>query len=121
MARKKGRRPTSPKKGASPQKKKAYNPQTGKPTGREVGAQETLENLAVHYQAEGLSATETRQQSKQSVAALTSVSGSAKFDTRTFALACVIAAVLAVAGYYALAAIQVPVSEAFSTSAVRLN
>jgi len=49
------------------------------------------------------------------------VSTSAKFDIRTFILACVIAAVLAVAGYYVLAAIQVPVSEAFSTSAVRLD
>jgi hypothetical protein len=40
---------------------------------------------------------------------------------RAFLLACVIAAVLAITGYYGLRSIQEPVSEAFSTSAVRLN
>jgi hypothetical protein len=40
---------------------------------------------------------------------------------RAFFIACVVAIVLAIAGYYALSAIQQPVSEAFSTSAVRLN
>jgi hypothetical protein len=42
-------------------------------------------------------------------------------DMRAFLSACVIAVVLAIAGYYGLRAIQEPVSEAFSTSAVRLN
>jgi hypothetical protein len=40
---------------------------------------------------------------------------------RAFVVACLIAIVLAVAGYYVLSSIQIPVSEAFSTSAVRLN
>jgi hypothetical protein len=40
---------------------------------------------------------------------------------RAFLSACVIAVVLAIVGYYGLRAIQEPVSEAFSTSAVRLN
>ncbi len=40
---------------------------------------------------------------------------------RAFFAACVIAAVLAIAGYYALSTIQQPVAEAFSSSAVRLN
>jgi hypothetical protein len=39
---------------------------------------------------------------------------------RAFLAACVTALVLAIAGYYALGAIQEPVSEAFSTSAVRI-
>jgi len=40
---------------------------------------------------------------------------------RAFFIACVIAVVLAIGGYYALRAIQQPVAEAFSSSAVRLN
>jgi hypothetical protein len=40
---------------------------------------------------------------------------------RAFFIACVIALILAIGGYYALSAIQEPVAEAFSTSAVRLN
>jgi hypothetical protein len=40
---------------------------------------------------------------------------------RAFLAACVIAVVLAVAGYYGLRSIQEPVSEAFSTNAVRLS
>jgi hypothetical protein len=40
---------------------------------------------------------------------------------RAFLSACLIAFVLAIAGYYGLRAIQEPVSEAFSTNAVRLN
>jgi hypothetical protein len=40
---------------------------------------------------------------------------------RAFVIACVIAVVLAIAGYYALSTIQEPVAEAFSSSAVRLN
>jgi hypothetical protein len=42
-------------------------------------------------------------------------------NMRAFLSACVIAVALAIAGYYGLRAIQEPVSEAFSTSAVRLN
>ena len=42
-------------------------------------------------------------------------------NMRAFLSACVIAVVLAIAGYYGLRAIQEPVSEAFTTSAVRLN
>jgi hypothetical protein len=38
-----------------------------------------------------------------------------------FLFACVIAVVLAIAGYYSLSLIQQPASEAFSTEAVRLN
>jgi hypothetical protein len=40
---------------------------------------------------------------------------------RVYLVACAVALVLAIAGYYSLRAIQEPVSEAFSTSAVRLN
>jgi hypothetical protein len=40
---------------------------------------------------------------------------------RAFCIACVIALILAIGGYYALSAIQEPVAEAFSSSAVRLN
>jgi hypothetical protein len=40
---------------------------------------------------------------------------------RAFLSACLIAIVLAIAGYYALTVVQEPVSEAFSTNAVRLN
>jgi hypothetical protein len=40
---------------------------------------------------------------------------------RAFLSACLIAIVLAIAGYYALSTVQEPVSEAFSTNAVRLN
>jgi hypothetical protein len=40
---------------------------------------------------------------------------------RAFFIACVIALILAIGGYYALSAIQEPVAEAFSTSAVRLS
>ena len=40
---------------------------------------------------------------------------------RAFVAACAVAIVLAIVGYYGLRAIQEPVSEAFSTSAVRLN
>ena len=40
---------------------------------------------------------------------------------RAFLSACLIAIVLAIAGYYGLRTIQEPVSEAFSTNAVRLN
>ena len=39
---------------------------------------------------------------------------------RAFLAACVTAVVLAIVGYYALSAIQEPVQEAFSTSAVRI-
>ena len=38
-----------------------------------------------------------------------------------FLAACITAVVLAILGYYALSLIQQPVSEAFSTQAVRLN
>jgi Na+-driven multidrug efflux pump len=40
---------------------------------------------------------------------------------RAFFIACVVALILAIGGYYALSAIQEPVAEAFSSSAVRLN
>jgi hypothetical protein len=40
---------------------------------------------------------------------------------RAFIVACVVAVVLAVAGYYYLSSIQEPVSKAFSTDAVRLD
>jgi len=119
MATKKGdRRPATGKAPPVGKKKKSPNPQPGKLTAPEVRAQERFEKLA---QAEGSSATETRQQSSQRLAALTPFSAAAKFDTRTFILGCVVAAALAVAGYYWLSSIQVPVSEAFSTSAVRLD
>jgi hypothetical protein len=39
---------------------------------------------------------------------------------RAFLAACVVAIVVAIAGYYALNAYQEPVSVAFSTSAVRI-
>jgi hypothetical protein len=39
---------------------------------------------------------------------------------RGFLAACVTAIVLAIVGYYGLAAIQEPVSEAFTTSAARI-
>jgi len=38
-----------------------------------------------------------------------------------FLFACIVAIVLAITGYYSLSLIQQPVSEAFSTDAVRLN
>lgn len=38
-----------------------------------------------------------------------------------FVVGCIVAALLAAAGYYVLSLVQEPVSEAFSTSAVRLN
>ena len=44
-----------------------------------------------------------------------------KHPMRPFLAACIIAAVLAIGGYYGLSLIQEPVSEAFSTDAVRLN
>ena len=40
---------------------------------------------------------------------------------RAFIVACLIAVVLAVAGYYVLSSIQQPVSQAFSSNAVRLD
>jgi hypothetical protein len=40
---------------------------------------------------------------------------------RAFIVACLIAVILAIAGYYYLSSIQIPVSEAFSSDAVRLN
>jgi hypothetical protein len=40
---------------------------------------------------------------------------------RAFIVACLIAIVLAVAGYYVLSSIQQPVSQAFSSDAVRLD
>jgi hypothetical protein len=40
---------------------------------------------------------------------------------RAFIVGCLIAVILAVAGYYYLSSIQIPVSEAFSSDAVRLN
>jgi hypothetical protein len=40
---------------------------------------------------------------------------------RAFFIACVIALILAIGGYYALSAIQEPVAVEFSSSAVRLN
>ena len=43
------------------------------------------------------------------------------FSMGVFLLACAVAVVLAVAGYYSLSLMQQPVSEGFSTEAVRLN
>jgi len=42
-----------------------YNPHTGKPTGRAIGAQERLEKLAAKYEAEGLSAPEARARARE--------------------------------------------------------
>ncbi len=101
------------KRGASqqrkPQGKNAPGSKPSIPT-QEVGALAKLEKVAAQP------AKEVRP-----TAARAPVSASAKFDTLTFTLACVIAVLLAVAGYYYLSSLQVPVSEAFSTSAVRLN
>jgi hypothetical protein len=45
-------------------KKKAYNTQTGRLTGREVGAQRRLELLAEQYQSEGMTADQARQRAR---------------------------------------------------------
>jgi hypothetical protein len=107
------------KRGTSQQRKTpAKNAPDRKPSTqtREVGALAKLEKVVTQYQGAGQGSAKP-----VGLAAPTSVPPSAKFDTLTFILACVIAAVLAVAGYYYLSSIQIPVSEAFSTSAVRLN
>ena len=41
-----------------------YNPQIGKLTGREAGAQMRLEELTEKYQADGMSAQEARQRAR---------------------------------------------------------
>jgi hypothetical protein len=41
-------------------KAKRYNPQTGKPTGRTIGALERLDKLTAKYVAEGMSAPEAK-------------------------------------------------------------
>ena len=126
MAKKRGASQRGPRKapGKKSEGRKPPNQPPPQITGREVGTQAKPEKFAAHYQAGGLPATgarparqELQGQSRQGPAALTS----AKFDARTFILACVAAAALAVAGFYWLSSIQEPVSEAFSTSAVRLN
>jgi hypothetical protein len=45
-------------------KSKRYNPQTGRPTGRAIGAQERLEKLAAKYEAEGMSAPDARNRAR---------------------------------------------------------
>jgi hypothetical protein len=40
---------------------------------------------------------------------------------RAFIVGCLIAVILAIAGYYYLSSIQISASEAFSSDAVRLN
>lgn len=93
--------------------KKRSAPQQRKPQAKnapdrksspEVARLAKLEEVAAQYQGSA-----------------TPVSASAKFDTVTFMLGCVVAIALAVGGYYYLSSIQIPVSQAFSTSAVRLN
>jgi hypothetical protein len=58
VAKTKKRRPAT--KSAS----KSYNPQTGKLTGRAIGAQQRLETLAQKYQSEGMSAQDARQRAR---------------------------------------------------------
>ncbi len=94
------------KRGVSQQRKpQAKDPPPGrKPSSQtpEVATLTKLEKVAAQYQ--GAAATPK-----------------AKFDTLTFVLGCAVAIVLAVGGYYYLSSIQIPVSQAFSTTAVRLN
>ena len=49
--------------------KKAYNPQTGRLTGRAVGAQERLEKLTAKYMAEGMSASDARNRAREEMRA----------------------------------------------------
>jgi hypothetical protein len=48
----------------SARKTKSYNPQTGKLTGRAIGAQQRLDTLAERYQSEGMSAEDARQRAR---------------------------------------------------------
>jgi hypothetical protein len=46
-------------------KRKTYNPQTGQLTGREVGAQVRLEQLAEEYIAEGMTPENARNRARE--------------------------------------------------------
>ncbi len=88
----------------------------------EVGALAKLEKVAAaQYQRSATQPPQAAGPATPRPAAPISVAASAKFDTLTFIVGCVVAVALAVAGYYYLASIQIPVSQAFSTSAVRLG
>jgi hypothetical protein len=66
MARKSKTRVVVAKKSVRKSKaRKKYNPQTGKITGRAVGAQERLEALAKKYQAEGMELQDARQRARE--------------------------------------------------------
>ena len=47
----------------------AYNPQTGRLTGRAVGAQERMEKLAAHYVTQGLSPSDARNRAREEMRA----------------------------------------------------
>jgi len=47
----------------------SYNPQTGRLTGRAVGAQERMEKLAAHYMTQGLSASDARNRAREEMRA----------------------------------------------------
>ena len=47
----------------------SYNPQTGRLTGRAVGAQERLEKLAAKYVADGMSASDARNRAREEMRA----------------------------------------------------
>ena len=47
----------------------AYNPQTGRLTGRAVGAQERLETLAAKYMKQGLSPSDARTRAREEMRA----------------------------------------------------
>jgi len=57
------------RKSRAPKFKKAYNPQTGRLTGRAVGAQERLEKLAAKYVVEGMSASDARNRAREEMRA----------------------------------------------------
>jgi hypothetical protein len=60
---KKTRSKTTKRKSAA-RKAKSYNPQTGKLTGRAIGAEKRLEMLTQRYQSEGMSAQDARQRAR---------------------------------------------------------
>jgi predicted secreted protein len=124
----------APKRGASkagPRKTQGKKAAGGKPSNqkaaREIGALAKLEKVAAQDRTKSLSGTEPRrpqevaEQSTQRPATLTSASAPTKFDASTFTVACVVAVALVMVGYYYLSSIQIPVSKAFSSDAVRLE
>jgi hypothetical protein len=87
------------------------------------GADQSSERRALEMAIQRVEQDSSANQPRDGVAGQTKSQSSNKpiFSIGLFVIACAVAVVLAFAGYYGLSMIQQPVSEAFSTNAVRIN